>query len=121
MVHDAPVRGYAPGDGPERSSWATWPVDDATIRRSAAVSEDRPDQGESIDLFARLRAYESVKAVLANDHHVDHSRSQDQCLGAALSNHCSRKNTERAYNGSSQARATSLAPRAHGIDGHHHR
>ena len=31
------------------------------------MSEDRPDQGESIDLFARLRAYESVKAVLAND------------------------------------------------------
>lgn len=35
------------------------------------MSEDRPDQGESIDLFPRLRAYESVKAVLANDHHVD--------------------------------------------------
>ena len=35
------------------------------------MSEDRPDQGESIDLSARLRAYESVKAVLANDHHVD--------------------------------------------------
>ena len=35
------------------------------------MSEDRPDQGESIDLSARLRAYESVKAVLANGHHVD--------------------------------------------------
>jgi hypothetical protein len=35
------------------------------------VSEDRPDQGESIDLFARLRAYESVKAVLANAHNID--------------------------------------------------
>ena len=35
------------------------------------MSEDRPDQGESIDLSARLRAYESVKAVSANDHHVD--------------------------------------------------
>ena len=35
------------------------------------MSEDRPDQGESIDLFARFRAYESVKAVLANDHDVD--------------------------------------------------
>ncbi len=35
------------------------------------MSEDRPDQGESIDLSARLRAYESVKAVFANDHHVD--------------------------------------------------
>ena len=34
------------------------------------MSEDRPDQGESIALFARLRAYESVRAVLANDHHV---------------------------------------------------
>jgi hypothetical protein len=35
------------------------------------VSEDRPDQGESTDLFARLRAYESVRAVLADDHDVD--------------------------------------------------
>lgn len=35
------------------------------------MSEDRPDQGESIDLFARLRAYESVKAVLANDQYVE--------------------------------------------------
>ena len=34
------------------------------------MSEDRPNQGESIDLSARLRAYESVKAVLANDHDV---------------------------------------------------
>ena len=39
------------------------------------MSEDRPDQGESIDLFARLGAYESVKAVLANDHHVDRRRA----------------------------------------------
>jgi hypothetical protein len=36
-------------------------------RRSAVVSEDRPDQGESIDLVARFRAYESVRAVLAHD------------------------------------------------------
>ena len=35
------------------------------------MSEDRPDQGESIDLFARLRAYESVKAVLAHDRDID--------------------------------------------------
>ena len=35
------------------------------------MSEGRPHQGESIDLSARLRAYESVKAVLANGHHVD--------------------------------------------------
>ena len=34
-------------------------------------SAAQADQGESIDLFARLRAYESVKAVLANDHQVD--------------------------------------------------
>ena len=38
------------------------------------MSDDRPDQGESIDLFARLRAYESVKAVLANDYHIDRDR-----------------------------------------------
>jgi hypothetical protein len=35
------------------------------------VSEDRPGHGESIDLFARLWAYESVKAILANDHDVE--------------------------------------------------
>jgi hypothetical protein len=34
------------------------------------VSEDRPGQGESIDLSARFRAYESVKAVLVSDHDV---------------------------------------------------
>ena len=47
-----------------------------SVRRSTAVSEDEPDQGESIDLSARLRAYESVKAVLANNHHVDRGRPQ---------------------------------------------
>jgi hypothetical protein len=36
------------------------------------VSEDRPDLGGSIDLFARFRAYGSVKAVLASDHDVEH-------------------------------------------------
>ena len=35
------------------------------------MSEERPDQGESVDLSARLRAYKSVKAVLASHHHVD--------------------------------------------------
>ena len=35
------------------------------------MSEDGPDQGESIDLVARFRAYESVKAVLENDHDVE--------------------------------------------------
>ena len=44
------------------------------------MSEDRPDQGESIDLFARLRAYESVKAVLANDHHVDRRPAAVRCV-----------------------------------------
>ena len=42
-----------------------------SVPEEHGVSEDRPDQGESIDLSARLRAYESVKAVLANGHHVD--------------------------------------------------
>ena len=40
-------------------------------RRSVDVSEDLPGQGESVDLSARFRAYESVKAVLANDHDVE--------------------------------------------------
>ena len=35
------------------------------------MSEDQPGQGESIDLSARFRAYESVKAVLANDRDID--------------------------------------------------
>ena len=35
------------------------------------MTEDRPDQGESIDLAARFRAYESVRAVLAHDHDVE--------------------------------------------------
>ena len=35
------------------------------------MSDDRPDQSELIDLSARLRAYESVKAVLATDHDID--------------------------------------------------
>jgi hypothetical protein len=35
------------------------------------VSEDQPGLGESIDLIARLRAYRSVRAVLANDHDLD--------------------------------------------------
>ena len=35
------------------------------------MSEDWPGQGESIDLSARFRAYESVKAVLAHDHDID--------------------------------------------------
>ena len=35
------------------------------------MSDDRPDQSELIDLSARLRAYESVKAVLANDRDID--------------------------------------------------
>ena len=32
------------------------------------MSEDRPDQGESVDILARYRAYESVRNVLASDH-----------------------------------------------------
>jgi hypothetical protein len=35
------------------------------------VSEDQPGLGESIDLVARLRAYKSVRAVLANDCSVE--------------------------------------------------
>jgi hypothetical protein len=35
------------------------------------MSEDRPEQGESIDLHARMRAYESVRAVLTDDHNFE--------------------------------------------------
>jgi hypothetical protein len=35
------------------------------------VSEDQPSLGESIDLIARLRAYKSVRAVLALDHDLE--------------------------------------------------
>jgi hypothetical protein len=32
------------------------------------VSDDRSDPGEAVDLYARARAYESVRAVLSDDH-----------------------------------------------------
>jgi hypothetical protein len=35
------------------------------------VSEDRADRGESIDLYARQRAYESVRAILSDDHNYE--------------------------------------------------
>jgi hypothetical protein len=48
------------------------------------VSDDLPGQGESVDLSARLRAYESVKAVLANDHDVERAPAAVRVVVAAV-------------------------------------
>jgi hypothetical protein len=43
------------------------------------VGEDRPEQGKSTDLFARFRAYESVRAILADGDDVEggHAAARD--------------------------------------------
>jgi hypothetical protein len=41
------------------------------ISEERVVSEEQPGLGESIDLIARLRAYRSVRSVLANDHDLE--------------------------------------------------
>jgi hypothetical protein len=43
------------------------------------VSDDRPGRGESIDLYARRRAYELVRAALSDDH------TEEQGVSAARS------------------------------------
>jgi hypothetical protein len=35
------------------------------------VSEERPGRGEYVDLYARSRAYEAVRAVLSDDHNYE--------------------------------------------------
>src|SRR5688572_33130096 len=42
------------------------------------MSEDRTGRGESIDLYARKRAYDLVRAVLSDDHNEEHGHNQEQ-------------------------------------------
>ena len=47
------------------------------------MSEDLPGQGPAVDLSARFQAYESVKAVLTNDHDVERAASAARGVIAA--------------------------------------
>jgi hypothetical protein len=47
------------------------------------VSNDRPDSDKSVDLYARARAYDSVRAVLSDDHDRGLAAAQ-QVLTAVL-------------------------------------
>jgi hypothetical protein len=48
------------------------------------VSEDRKGPGDSIDLYARVRAYESVQAVLSDDHNYEQGVSAVRGVVAAV-------------------------------------
>jgi hypothetical protein len=48
------------------------------------MSEDRKGRGESIDLYARKRAYDLVRAVLS-DHNKEHGHNQEREVAAARS------------------------------------
>ena len=48
------------------------------------VSEDRTGRGESIDLYARRRAYELVLAVLSDDHNQEHGASAARSIADAV-------------------------------------
>jgi hypothetical protein len=47
------------------------------------MSEDRTGRGESIDLYARKRAYDLVRAVLSD--HKEHGHNQEHEVAAARS------------------------------------
>jgi hypothetical protein len=49
------------------------------------MSEDRTGRGESIDLYARRRAYELVRAVLSDGHIKEHGHSWEREVAAARS------------------------------------
>ena len=49
------------------------------------MSEDRTGRGESIDLYARKRAYDLVRAVLSDNHNEEHGHNQEQEVAAARS------------------------------------
>lgn len=65
-----------------------WSPVGATIHRRPPeehrVSEDRVDRGESIDLDARRRAYESVRAVLSDDHNYEAGVAAARSVAAAV-------------------------------------
>jgi len=46
------------------------------------VDDERPARAESIDLYARARAYESIQALLSDDH--NHERGLAVARGLAL-------------------------------------
>jgi hypothetical protein len=46
------------------------------------VDDERPGRGDSIDLYARARAYESVQALLSDDHNEE--RGVEAARGLAL-------------------------------------
>jgi hypothetical protein len=48
------------------------------------VSKDRADRGESVDLYARQRAYESVRAVLSDDHNYETGVAAARNVAAAV-------------------------------------
>ena len=51
-------------------------------QRGAVVTED-PGSGESVDLSARARAYDSVRAVLSDDHDHERGVAAAQAVAAA--------------------------------------
>jgi hypothetical protein len=48
------------------------------------VSEDRTGRGESIDLHARRRAYELVRAVLSHDNDQEQGKSAARSVAAVI-------------------------------------
>jgi hypothetical protein len=48
------------------------------------VSEDRADRGDSINLYVRRRAYESVRAILSDDHNYEAGLSAARSVVAAV-------------------------------------
>jgi hypothetical protein len=48
------------------------------------VSNDRAERGESIDVYARQRAYESVRAVLSDDHNYETGVAAARRVAAAV-------------------------------------
>jgi hypothetical protein len=48
------------------------------------VSEDRTEPGESLDLYARGRAYECVRAVLSDDHNYEQGVSAARSVAATV-------------------------------------
>jgi hypothetical protein len=48
------------------------------------MNEDRTGRGESIDLYARRRAYELVRAVLSHDHNQQHEVAAARSVAVAV-------------------------------------
>jgi hypothetical protein len=48
------------------------------------VTDQRPGSGESVDLAARIRAYDSVRAVLSDDHNYERGVGEAQRVAAAV-------------------------------------